>query len=368
MKILIVEDTQTDAIMVQFALHSHGHDVKIVESGELALEELRRENYQVVITDWELPGINGLDLCRNIRNRASNHYTYLIMLTSRDQKHCVIDGLAAGADDYLTKPFEPQELFFRVRVGERLLGLQGRDVLIFTLAKLAEFRDPETGEHLERIREYCRVLTNELSKNKRFASEIDADFAEAIFLTSPLHDIGKVGIPDHILQKPGKLTHDEYEIMKHHARIGGETLDAASRMNPEHSYLLMARDIAMTHHERFDGKGYPNGLKGTEIPLCGRIVALADAYDAMTTKRVYKDAYSHEVAAQIIVDDAGKHFDPYIVDAFLGCGHEFSRIRDLLADDSNRSQSTSRSTFLSSSVSGLNLVSGMNNPGSIASF
>lgn len=276
MKILIVEDSQTDAIMVQFALHSHGHDVTIVESGELALEELRRENYQVVITDWELPGIDGLDLCRNIRNRASNHYTYLIMLTSRDQKHCVIDGLAAGADDYLTKPFEPQELFFRVRVAERLLGLQGRDVLIFTLAKLAESRDPETGEHLERIREYCRVLTNELARNKRFESVIDADFAEAIYLTSPLHDIGKVGIPDHILQKPGKLTNEEFQIMKQHARIGGETLDAASRMNPDHAYLLMARDIAMTHHERFDGTGYPHGLKGTGIPLCGRIVALAE--------------------------------------------------------------------------------------------
>jgi putative two-component system response regulator len=154
--------------------------------------------------------------------------------------------------------------------------------------------------------------------------------------------------------------------MKQHARIGGETLDAASRMNPEHSYLLMARDIAMTHHERYDGKGYPNGLKGTEIPLCGRIVALADAYDAMTTKRVYKDAYTHEVTAQIIVDDAGRHFDPYIVDAFLGCSHEFNRIRDLLADVSERSGAKSRATFLAPGVPGANMVPGIVNPGSFA--
>jgi putative two-component system response regulator len=333
MKILIVEDSVTDAIVVQFALQSNGHDVTIVESGELALEELRRENYQVVITDWELPGIDGLTLCRTVRHRKSHHYTYLIMLTSRDQKNFVIDGLAAGADDYLTKPFEPQELFFRVRVAERLLRLQGRDVLIFSLAKLAESRDPETGAHLERIREYCRLLTDELARTERFASVIDADFAEAIYLTSPLHDIGKVGIPDHILQKPGKLTREEFEIMKLHAQMGGETLDAAARMHPDHAYLLMARDIAFTHHERFDGSGYPKGLKGMEIPLCGRIVALADAYDALTTRRVYKEAYSHEETAQLIVEEAGTHFDPDIVDAFLRCAGEFKRVRDMLDDE-----------------------------------
>ncbi len=333
MKILIVEDSTTDAAMVRFALQTHGHDVTIAETGESAVEKLRRENFQVMITDWELPGISGLELCRTIRNRSCSHYIYIVMLTSRDAKSCVIDGLAAGADDYLTKPFEPQELFFRVRVAERLLSLHGRDVLIFSLAKLAESRDPETGAHLERIREYCRILTNELARMSRYGNAIDADFCEAIYLTSPLHDIGKVGIPDHILLKPGRLTVDEFEIMKSHTLLGGETLGAAANLHPNHSYLLMARDIAMSHHEKFDGSGYPLGLQGEQIPLCGRIVALADAYDALTSKRVYKSAISHEQTAQIIVDDTGSHFDPHIVDAFLNCAGEFDRVRQMFCNE-----------------------------------
>jgi putative two-component system response regulator len=333
MKILIVEDSLTDATMVRFALHSLGHDVNVVETGEDASDWLRRENFDVLITDWELPGISGLDLCRTVRSRPASHYTYIVMLTSRDAKRYVIDGLAAGADDYLTKPFDPQELFFRIRAAERLLSLQGRDVLIFSLAKLAESRDPETGAHLERIREYCRILTKELARQPRFSDVIDADFAEAIYLTSPLHDIGKVGVPDQILLKPGKLTPEEFEVMKRHAELGGQTLAAAAAMHPNHTYLLMARDIAFTHHEKYDGTGYPRGLKGEQIPLCGRIVALADAYDALTSKRVYKDAMSHELTAQIIVEDAGTHFDPAVVDAFLACADEFDRVRKLLRDD-----------------------------------
>jgi putative two-component system response regulator len=332
LRILVVEDSDTDAAMVQFALRTHGHEVVIAGTGEAALEELRRENFQVLITDWELPGMSGLDLCRMVRERPSNHYIYIVMLTSRDEKSYVIDGLAAGADDYLTKPFEPQELFFRIRVAERLLSLQGRDVLILSLAKLAESRDPETGAHLERMREYCRILTAQLGRMDRFADVIDADFAEAIYLTSPLHDIGKVGIPDNILLKPGKLSAEEFEIMKQHTRLGGETLAAAAERHPNHAYLLMARDIAMSHHERYDGMGYPAGLKAEAIPLCGRIVALADAYDALTSKRVYKGAMSHEEAARIIVDDAGSHFDPHIVDAFLECAWEFNCIRQLFSD------------------------------------
>lgn len=336
MKILVVEDSQTDAMVVQFALQTQGHEVRMAASGEEALEILRKESFPVVITDWELPGISGPELCRTIRNRVSHQYTYLVILTSRDRKQSLVDGLGAGADDYLTKPFEPQELFCRMRVAERLLALQGRDVLIFSLAKLAESRDPETGEHLERIREYCRILTEELVRHRRFESAIDADFASSIYLTSPLHDIGKVGIPDSILLKPGKLTAEEYDAMKLHTLIGGETLEAAARAHPDHGYLLMARDIALTHHERYDGTGYPYGLKGNEIPLCGRIVAVADVYDALTTRRVYKEAFSHEEAAKTIVKSAGSHFDPWVVDAFLICAGAFNEVRQKMADHHRR--------------------------------
>ncbi len=333
MKILLVEDSSTDAAMVQFALRAHGHEVVVVETGEEAVEKLRRTNYHVLVTDWELPGMSGLELCRMVRNWHASHYMYIMMLTSRDDKRCVINGLAAGADDYLTKPFEPQELFFRIRVAERLLSLQGRDVLIFSLAKLAESRDPETGAHLERMREYCRILTRQLASTPRYAESIDADFSESIYLTSPLHDIGKVGVPDKILLKPGKLTAEEFEIMKRHATLGGETLAAAAAMHPNHRYLLMARDIAFSHHEKYNGDGYPLGLEGTNIPLCGRIVALADAYDAITSKRVYKEACSHEEAVRAIVDEAGMHFDPSIVTAFLDCAAEFDRVRKAFRDD-----------------------------------
>ena len=267
MKILIVEDSQTDAMVVQHALEHIGHEVTVANTAEQALEKLRHCNYPVVVCDWELPGQNGVDLCRLIRQRMSSYYTYIIMLTSRTEKRYVIEGLAAGADDYLTKPFEPQELFFRVRVAERLLSLQGRDVIIFSLAKLAESRDQETGDHLERMREYCRLLTNLLAETPRYSEAIDADFSASIYLTSPLHDIGKVGIPDNILLKPGRLTPEEFEVMKQHTIFGGETLRAAAEKHPRHSYLSMACDIAMTHHEKFDGTGYPNVLAGVEIPL-----------------------------------------------------------------------------------------------------
>ena len=236
-------------------------------------------------------------------------------------------------DDYLTKPFEPLELFFRIRVGERLLGLQGRDVLIFSLAKLAESRDPDTGAHLERIREYCRVLTQAVREVPEFSAIIDADYVESIYLTSPLHDIGKVGIPDYVLQKPGKLTPEEFDLMKQHTLIGGRTLDAAAKKHPSHPYLLMARDIAFSHHEKFDGTGYPHGLVGDEIPLSGRIVAIADVYDALTSKRVYKPAFSHDRAVELILKDTGSRFDPRIIEVFQKCTNEFARIRAELTED-----------------------------------
>ena len=168
MKILIVEDSHTDAMVLQHALEHIGHEVTVVTTAEDAMTSLRSTTFPVVICDWELPGLNGDDLCRKIRQRSSINYTYIIMLTSRTEKKYVIEGLAAGADDYLTKPFEPQELFFRVRVAERLLSLQGRDLMIFSLAKLSESRDHETGIHLERMREYCRLLTTLLAKTPRF--------------------------------------------------------------------------------------------------------------------------------------------------------------------------------------------------------
>ncbi|MCR4415008.1 MAG: HD domain-containing protein, partial [Thermoguttaceae bacterium] len=250
----------------------------------------------------------------------------VILATSYADVAHVVEGIEAGADDFLAKPIRPEELRVRLRAGERLLALEGRDVMIFALAKLAESRDPDIGAHLERMREYCRVLAEELARHRKYQAEVDGEYVQLIYLTSPLHDIGKVGVPDRVLLKPGRLDPEEFELMKAHTVLGGQTLEAAAQAHPEAQFLAMARDIALTHHERFDGRGYPQGLSGEQIPLCGRITALADVYDALTTKRVYKPGFSHQTARSIILEGCGTHFDPDIVDAFLARESDFLAI------------------------------------------
>ncbi len=323
MRILVVEDDWITAQMLTHALEAFGYSVTVAEDGDEAYQYVRSGEFRLVVTDWEMPGMSGLELCQRIRSRSSGGYVYVILLTSYTGVENVVRGLDAGADEYLTKPFTTEELAMRLRVGERILSLESRDMTIFALAKLAESRDSETGEHLERMREYCRILAEELSTHPRYREIVDGEYVAQMYLTSPLHDIGKVGIPDSILLKPGKLTSKEFEIMKEHALIGGRTLQSVAEQHPEASYLRMARDIALTHHERVDGGGYPVGLRGESIPLCGRIAALADVYDALTSKRVYKDAYDHAIAKEIILSERHQHFDSDIVDAFISREEDF---------------------------------------------
>jgi putative two-component system response regulator len=331
MRVLVVEDDRDALDLLENALSYFGYEVTTASDGAKALEEIRTGQYRLVISDWEMPGLTGVELCREVRRRMSSGYTYFILLTARTGTQNLVEGLRAGADEFLSKPVDPEELEVRLRVAERILALESRDVVIFSLAKLAEARDPETGAHLERIREYCQVIARHLCTTGRYP-ELDGDYVHLLYLTSPLHDIGKVGIPDDVLLKPGRLTPEEFEIMKQHAVIGGTTLSAAAEAHPRAKYLQMARDIAFTHHEKYDGSGYPYGLKAESIPLCGRIVALADVYDALTTARVYKPAYSHEVARNIIIEGRGKHFDPEIVDAFLANEQKFIEIRERLSE------------------------------------
>lgn len=205
-----------------------------------------------------------------------------------------------------------------------------RDVAVFALAQLAESRDPETGQHLERIRAYCRILAEQLRKEGPYTSLIDEQFVEDIYRSSPLHDIGKVGIPDAILLKPDRLSEREFAILKRHTVIGAGALERAAAHSGCGGFLRMAADIARYHHERFDGTGYPAGLRGYEIPLAARIVALADVYDALTSVRVYKSAYDPEVAQLMIEQQSGKHFDPAVVEAFQARAHEFMELQGLL--------------------------------------
>ena len=230
----------------------------------------------------------------------------------------------------LTEKWELLNQFDRV-VQERTAQIaETRDTAVFVLASLAESRDPETGEHLERIRSYCHILAEELRKNSPYAEWIDNAFIENLYRSSPLHDIGKIGIPDSILLKPGTLTDEEFEIMKQHSIIGAEALGKTTKNATGTSFLQMAADIARYHHEKFDGTGYPDGLKGQEIPLAARIVALADVYDALTSSRVYKPAFRQEIAYKMIKEEKGKHFDPVIVDAFNTRYNDFLQIYYLI--------------------------------------
>ncbi|HOS97459.1 MAG TPA: HD domain-containing phosphohydrolase [Deltaproteobacteria bacterium] len=213
-----------------------------------------------------------------------------------------------------------------------------RNATILGLAKLAEYRDADTGAHLERIREYCKVVAEELAQHSEYAGYITPDYIEDIYNSSILHDIGKVGIPDAILLKPGRLNPEEFEVVKRHSALGGEALKEVEAKIEGQSFLTLGKEIAYYHHEKWDGTGYPRGLKGDQIPLSARIVALADVYDALTSKRVYKEAYSHEDAKKIIVESRGTHFAPDVVDAFIKHEHTFRRIREELFKDQEGSE------------------------------
>jgi len=332
MRVLLVDPEAEELKRLSTLLEHAGYDVTSTQSGPEALDILWNNNIRILIATWDTPGINGTDLCRFIRSNRFPSYVYTILLTSDRKCHDAVQGLSSGADDLIWKPFNPAELLLRIQTGKRILSLETRHIAVFTLAKLAESRDPETGRHLERIRSYSRTLAEHLLATDRFAESMSLQFVEDVFFTSPLHDIGKVGIPDSVLLKPGQLSDREFAVMKNHTSIGATTLQAAAEQYPEVEYLRIARDIALTHHEQFDGGGYPHGLKGDEVPLSGSIVALADVYDALTSKRVYKGALSHEVAKSIILEDRGRKFDPQIVDAFLEVESEFISICHSLSD------------------------------------
>ncbi len=338
MQVLIVDDSKLALMALKGLLTNAGYEVLTAMNGQEALEVLKKHPARLVISDWEMPVMNGIEFCRAIRAEDFPGYVYFLLLTSHGTLDEMIQGLSAGADDFIAKPYSPDEVIARMRAGERILSLETRDVAIFAMAKLAESRDVDTGAHLERVQYYCRALSQQMATVEKYRDTIDPEFVRLIFQTSPLHDIGKVGIPDAVLLKPGRLDPQEFEIMKSHTTIASQTLDAALKKFPGVSFLKMARDIAATHHERFDGSGYPNRLKGYDIPLCGRIIALADVYDALISKRVYKQAFSHESAKTEIVKGRGTHFDPDVVDSFLAREEQFLSIRKRFAEDEDTAE------------------------------
>jgi putative two-component system response regulator len=299
--------------------------------------------------------MNGFEVLAHLKPTGLLTKTSVIILTAIQESSEKVNALELGAVDYITKPFVRAELLARVKLHLSLRRYQNRlneyahnleklvdertrdlretqDVISFALARLAESRDPETGDHLERMSRYSAVLAVQLIGHDGFENIIDVNFATTLQKVAVLHDIGKVGIPDHILLKPGKLTDEEFDIMKTHSTLGGDTLrDALNALRKPVDYLQIARDVAYFHHEKWNGMGYPKGLKGNDIPLSARIVALADVYDALRSKRVYKPAFSHEKAKQIICEERNRHFQSEIVDSFLANEQQFIEISERFA-------------------------------------
>lgn len=326
MTVLIADDDPINLRMLEQVLGKAGYRVETATNGKEAIEKVLQGHIRIVITDWEMPEMTGPELCRAIRAGNLKRYVYVLMLSAKESGSEVVEGLAAGADDFVRKPFFKEELLMRVRTGTRIVSMETLDMTIFAMAKLAEMRDTETGKHVERVARYSRALSRQLAKDPAFAGIVNHDFVNLVYQTAPLHDIGKVAIPDAILMKSMPLTNEEFALMRTHTTLGSATLEAAIQEYPDTPFLVMARDIALTHHERWDGTGYPRKLSGTDIPLVGRIVALADVYDAMTSARPYKRAFDHAYARAEILRAAGTHFDPDIVEAFRACEIEFIRI------------------------------------------
>lgn len=326
MKILIVDDDPISQNKLEWVIQSLGHETIVAGDGEQGLELWQSERPRIVITDWMMPVMDGLDLCKSIRQSEGKQYTYIMIVTAKSNTKDIVTALDAGADNFISKPFSKDELHAKIRAGERIVDIESRDTVIFGISKLVESRDYETGNHLEKIRYYCKTIAEYLMEQGTYREIVNAGFIENIYLTSPLHDIGKIGIPDYILLKPERLDDQEFEIMKTHTTIGYDTLIATANQGPKQDYLQMSAEIALRHHEKYDGTGYPEGLKGQEIPLSARIVALADVYDALVSRRVYKNAYTHEIARAIILNGGGSHFDPIIVDAFIACEDKFKDI------------------------------------------
>ena len=354
--ILILDDSKTQLMSLQLQLEAAGYIVLAFEKPIQALNYLTDEKSilpDIIISDITMPEMDGFEFLTHVKKNCSLAKIPFMFLTSLDDKHNQEKGLELGAVDYIFKPYNAGLIKTRLKTHielmqhkERLVDLIDKkteelellqQVTIECIASLAEYRDNETGSHIYRTQIYIKILAKELSRNPKYENIIDKKFIKLLFQSAPLHDIGKVGIPDDILLKPGKLTKDEFEQMKAHTVIGSKTLENADKRMHKESFLHHAVFLAGSHHERWDGKGYPKGLKGEEIPLFARLMSVVDAYDALVSKRVYKEPVSHNEAVEIIKKASGTQFDPDIVSAFLNINTEFYEIAVKYADENPHS-------------------------------
>jgi putative two-component system response regulator len=331
--VLIVDDIEANRDLLQQRIRKLGLTPHQAENGVQALEFVKKRPPDLILLDIMMPEMDGFEVLKRLKEDPTTRHLPVIVISALDEMEAVVRCIEGGAEDFLHKPFDKTLLRARVEASLERKFLRDQEaasaqlMTIFALSKLAESRDPETGEHLERMREYCKILASHLATTARYQAIIDEEYVSNIYGASPLHDVGKVGVPDDILKKPGKLTDEEFGVMKTHTTLGAATLRAVEERHPGNAFVRLGIEIADSHHEKWDGSGYPNGMAEEKIPLPGRILALGDVYDALTSRRCYKEAMPHSQARDIIVQGRGRHFDPDMVDAFLATEEAFVDVR-----------------------------------------
>ena len=352
--VLVVDDTEINVELLTAALNSQ-YRIDVAYNGSGALESVQRARPDLILLDIKMPGMDGFEVCRRLKNDPLTADIPVVFITGMNHSTDKSQGFELGAVDYITKPFEIHEVRARVKthltntLAKKILETQNQileqkfkqrsrelsltqEVTIECMASLAETRDPETGGHIKRTKEYVRVLAEHLKHHPKFSHYLDEQTIDLLYKSAPLHDIGKVGVPDSTLLSPRSLSAEEREEMQKHTIYGRDALKVAEDQLGENSFLSLAGEIAYSHHEKWDGSGYPQGLQGEDIPISGRLMALADVYDALISKRPYKEPFPHAVAVKIITSDRSKYFDPDIVDAFIELENEFREIALKFAD------------------------------------
>ena len=354
--ILVVDDTP-DNLSLMSGLLKDSYRVKVANSGEKALKQVQGDaKPDLILLDIMMPGLSGYDVIAQLKTDPATRDIPVIFLTAMSAAEDEKKGLEMGAADYITKPISPpivlarvktqlenkaaadflrdQNTYLEAEVTKRTREISAiQDVTILAMASLAETRDSDTGNHIRRTQYYVRALAEKLKTHQRFGYFLSDQTIELLFKSAPLHDIGKVGIADRVLLKPGRFTPEEFEIMKSHTTLGRDAIEHAEKqLGMQVDFLNLAKEIAYYHKEKWDGSGYPMGISGDDIPISARLMAVADVYDALISRRVYKEGMPHEKAVTIIAESKGTHFDPDVVDAFLELQDEFRAIAVRYAD------------------------------------
>jgi len=347
--ILIVDDVPENLRLLAAVLRRGGLVPRPVASGKLAIEAARADPPDLVLLDIRMPEMSGVEVCRCFKQDERLKHIPVIFISGLQGTDDKVEAFRVGGVDYVSKPFHDEEVLARIKthlclrklqvelvshnlqleqqVAEQVKAVTASQLAtIFALAKLAEARDDDTGQHIERVRTLSRMLAERMRDMRLQAAQLSNAFIDDVCQTASLHDIGKVGTPDGILLKPGALTPAEFAQMQRHCALGAGTLDVVLKRYPDNQFLRMGVDVARSHHEKWDGSGYPDGLAGASIPLAARIVALADVYDALTSNRCYRPAFSHERACAMIQEGNASHFDPDVVSAFASLDGPFRRL------------------------------------------